>query len=128
MSNYGNRQTMSKNLNHYMKENGKSRKQICKDLGFSYSTFCDWVNGNKYPRIDKIEMLANYFGIEKSDLIEEKSIERLETEFATEFDSRFDIERKKIWLDATQGQSLNDDEFFKLIEYLKFIVSQRKKD
>ena len=24
----------------------------------------------KYPRIDKIEMMSNYFGIDKSDLIE----------------------------------------------------------
>ena len=51
----------------------KSRKQICEDLGFAYSTFSDWVNGKKYPRIDKIEMMANYFGIEKSDLVEKKS-------------------------------------------------------
>ena len=45
-----------------------------------YSTFCDWVNGNKYPRIEKIEMLARYFGIQKSDLIESRQLSADETE------------------------------------------------
>ncbi|MCR5072767.1 MAG: hypothetical protein K6A39_02915, partial [Clostridiales bacterium] len=35
----------------------------------------DWEKGNTYPRIDKIEMLANFFHIQKADLIEEKSRE-----------------------------------------------------
>ena len=51
---------------------GKDRMQVCGDLGFKYSTFADWYNGKKYPRIDKIEALASYFGILKSDLIEDK--------------------------------------------------------
>ena len=33
------------------------------------------MNGSKYPRMDKVEMLAEYFGILKSDLIEDKSEE-----------------------------------------------------
>lgn len=55
-----------------MEENGKSRKEVCEALGISYYTFSDWVNGKKYPRMDKVEMLANYFGVLKSDLIEDK--------------------------------------------------------
>lgn len=54
---------------------GKSRQDICKALGISYYTVADWCNGKKYPRMDKVEMLANYFGILKSDLIEEKLTE-----------------------------------------------------
>ena len=46
------------------------RNKICTDLGFKYTTFTDWVKGNTYPRIDKIEMMANYFGVSKSDLVE----------------------------------------------------------
>src|SRR5699024_6313467 len=41
-------------------------------LGVSYSTLSDWVNAKTYPRIDKIEMMANYFGVSKSDLVEDK--------------------------------------------------------
>lgn len=72
MSNIGNKKIFSRNLQFYMDKAKKDRQQICDDLNLKYSTFSDWVNGNKYPRIDKIELLANYFGIEKSDLIEEK--------------------------------------------------------
>jgi hypothetical protein len=32
------------------------------------------MKAKKYPRIDKIEFMANYFGINKSDLIENKNI------------------------------------------------------
>jgi phage-related cro/CI family transcription regulator len=68
----GNKETFAKNLQRYMFEHNKDRQQVCLDLGIKYSTFAEWINGKKYPRIDKIELLANYFGIQKSDLIEEK--------------------------------------------------------
>ena len=50
-----------------------TRKDIADFLGISYFTVSDWVNGKKYPRMDKVELLANYFGVLKSDLIEDKS-------------------------------------------------------
>ena len=67
------KEIFSKNLRALMDRFGKERTQICDDLGFAYTTFADWYNGKKYPRIDKIEMLANYFGVLKSDLIEDKN-------------------------------------------------------
>lgn len=66
-----NKNIFAENLSHYMKKKGKSRQEICHDLGFNYYTFSDWMIGRKYPRMDKVEMLADYFGIKKSDLIEE---------------------------------------------------------
>ena len=68
----GNKSIFAKNLQRQMDLHGKSRKDVCQALGFSYYTFSDWIKGKKYPRMDKVEMLANYFGILKSDLIEEK--------------------------------------------------------
>lgn len=73
MSSIGNKIVFSKNLRELMKQKGRSRNQVCDDLGFRYTTFADWYNGKKYPRIDKIEMLADYFGVLKSDLIEDKA-------------------------------------------------------
>lgn len=66
----GQKKVFAENLNKYMRLYKKSRSEVAKDLGVSYSTFSDWVSGKKYPRIDKIELLANYFSISKSDLIE----------------------------------------------------------
>ncbi len=73
MGDLGNKAIMAENIKYYMKKNNKSRNDICDDLGFKYTTFSDWVNGKKYPRIDKIEMMANYFGVEKSALVEKRN-------------------------------------------------------
>ena len=67
-----NKETFSINLKRLMEQNGVSRQDLSKVLGVSYFTISDWVNGKKYPRMDKVEMLAKYFNILKSDLIEEK--------------------------------------------------------
>lgn len=71
VSSIGNKLVLSRNLRHLLSERGIERSQICKDLDIAYTTFADWYNGVKYPRIDKIEMMANYFGVPKSVLIEE---------------------------------------------------------
>jgi transcriptional regulator with XRE-family HTH domain len=68
-----NRNIFAENLRKYMALSGKSRRDVCEALDLGYSTFSEWINGNKYPRMDKVEKLANYFGILKSDLIEEKT-------------------------------------------------------
>lgn len=72
MSNLGNKETFAKNLNYYLSICGKEQKEVAEDIGVPTSTFNEWAKGKKYPRIDKIEKLANYFKIKKSDLIEEK--------------------------------------------------------
>ena len=55
-----------------MELNHKTRNELCEALGVKYTTLTDWVNGKTYPRIDKIQLMANYFGIEKSDLVEDR--------------------------------------------------------
>ena len=64
---------MAKNLAHYVARSGKTQREIASVVGVAPSTFNDWLKAKKYPRIDKIEILADYFGILKSDLIEERS-------------------------------------------------------
>lgn len=66
-----NKTIIAKNIRHYMELHNKSRNDICEALGIKYTTFTDWVNGKTYPRIDKIERMAGYFGISKSDLVED---------------------------------------------------------
>ena len=68
-----NKNIFAYNLNRLMISHRKSRKDLSDALGISYFTITAWANGTKYPRMDKVEMLANYFGVLKSDLIEEKS-------------------------------------------------------
>lgn len=75
MSSLGNKAIMSKNLKYYIEKSGKDRRELSEEWGFPYSTVSEWVNGRKYPRIDRIEVMADYFGIQKSDLIEDKMTE-----------------------------------------------------
>ena len=114
MSNLGNKKVFAENLERLMKEHGKSRNDICQALNFKYSTFSDWANGNKYPRIDRIEMLANYFGVLKSDLIEEKSVK----------DS---IDENPAGMAELHFKMIADDSFTELYEDYKTLDDTQKK-
>lgn len=78
MTALGNKAIMAKNLKYYIEKSGKDRRELAEAWGFPYSTVTEWINGRKYPRIDRIEIMADYFGIQKSDLIEEKLTEEKE--------------------------------------------------
>ena len=65
----------SKNLKHYMSINNKEQIDLINDLGFNRSAVSTWVNGTRLPRMDKVDALARYFQISRSDLIEDRSID-----------------------------------------------------
>lgn len=71
MGSLGNKEVMAKNIKRYMDIHNIDRKELASIAGVAYSTLSDWLNANKYPRIDKIEKMSNYFGISKADLVEE---------------------------------------------------------
>jgi len=75
----GNKQLMAKNISRLMKENNIDRKKLSNDLKVKYTTLSDWINAKTYPRIDKIELLADYFNVTKADLVEDKERQVLET-------------------------------------------------
>lgn len=73
----------SKNLKKYMYLNSKTQTDLINDLGFNKSAVSTWCSGSRLPRMDKVQLLADYFGIEKSDLLEEKkptSMDYLDTQ------------------------------------------------
>lgn len=78
MSSIGNKAIFAKNLKYYIGQSGKDRRQLAEIWGFPYSTVTEWINARKYPRIDRVEVIANYFGIQMSDLIEEKLTDQKE--------------------------------------------------
>ena len=69
----GNKEVMAKNIRRHLNKLGLNVKDFATEMNFKYSTVLDWVNAKTYPRIDKIELMANYFKIEKADLIEDKT-------------------------------------------------------
>lgn len=72
MSDLGNKRVLSDNIKRFMKQHGTERSKMAADLNVKYTTLTDWINGNTYPRIGSIEKMADYFNVEKSDLIERK--------------------------------------------------------
>ena len=103
MSNIGNKAIMSKNLKYYIERSGKERKELAEIWGFPYSTVTEWVNGKKYPRIDRIEIMAEYFGVMKSDLIEERTTEHRE------------MQQKNSTLADITVRMRTDEKFFSLV-------------
>ena len=68
---FENKKVMARNILHYMEVNNVTATDVCKACGFKQNTFSDWVNAKTYPRIDKIELMANYFNINKAYLVED---------------------------------------------------------
>lgn len=62
----------TRNLNRYVSESGKTQKEIAQAIKVSPQTFNTWTKGIALPRMAKIQALADYFHILKSDLIDDK--------------------------------------------------------
>ena len=116
MSNIGNKQTMSANLKYYIEKSGKDRRELAEIWGFPYSTVTEWINGRKYPRIDRIEIMANYFGILKSDLIEERTPEREK------------MQKKSSTIADAALRMKSDPEFMHLVETLLPLETEKIRD
>ncbi|MBR4113789.1 MAG: helix-turn-helix domain-containing protein [Anaerotignum sp.] len=71
MNDRNSKATLAKNIRHYMELHNKTRNEMCTALNVKYTTFTDWVNAKTYPRIERIEQIASYFGIETSVLLED---------------------------------------------------------
>ena len=110
------KEVFAKNLKKYMELNGKSRREICAALGYSYFTFSDWVNGKKMPRMDKVEQLANYFGILKSDLIEDKK------ETAPENGSGLSEAKKQL---LALAENCSEEEAERLLQMMKLMLGKQ---
>lgn len=68
------KEILAQNLKTLLDRKGKTQTEMAKDLNLRESTVSSWVNAIKYPRRDKIEMLADYFNVNPSDITEDKSI------------------------------------------------------
>lgn len=64
----------SKNLLYFMTIQGKTQTDLIRDLGVDKSTVSTWVNGTRLPRMSKIDLLAHYLGITRSDLVEDHAV------------------------------------------------------
>ena len=103
----------SKNLNYYMEKNQKTQSDIINDLGFNKSAVSTWCNGTRLPRMDKVDILAKYFDINRSDLIEDKDTEHKPSYYLNPETSRiaqkiYDNKELSVLFDAAQDAEPED--------------------
>ncbi|QXV71956.1 hypothetical protein [Staphylococcus phage vB_SarS_BM31] len=99
---------LSKNLKNLLERKGKTQTDMAKDLNLKESTVSSWVNAVKYPRRDKIELLADYFGVMPSDITEDKNTHQ--DTIAAHFDK----------------EDLTDEEKQEVQDFINYLKSKRK--
>lgn len=70
MSTYETKQIFSENLCKLLSQSGKTQLDLALQLGVAPSSVSSWCNGEKMPRMDKVERMAQYFNVPVSSLIE----------------------------------------------------------
>lgn len=73
MSDDKQKKIFSRNLLRYIEKSGKTQKEIADSIKVSPQTFNTWCQGIALPRMGKVQALADYFHIKKSDLLDENS-------------------------------------------------------
>ncbi|KRM07004.1 peptidase s24-like protein [Liquorilactobacillus ghanensis DSM 18630] len=66
------RLALANNLKEELSKRRMTVADLAKALDISDSTVRSWANAEKYPRIEKIQQLADFFHITRSELISEK--------------------------------------------------------
>ena len=60
------------NITNLLIQNDKTQKEMCDHFGWAYSTVSSWCNGSRLPRMDKIDLMCEYFGVVRSDILEDR--------------------------------------------------------
>ena len=71
------KKAMARNIQYYLDLQNKDRNDLCRALDLPYTTVSNWLQGVRYPRIDKIEKMAQYFNVPVFCLID-KNVPRKE--------------------------------------------------
>lgn len=64
---------LAENLKNHLRSKGVTQTMMANALDIPETTVSNWVKGKTYPRPDKIQLMADYFGVRRSDLTEEKN-------------------------------------------------------
>ena len=121
------RRIFARNLNRFLKINGKNQADIAMLLNVSQAAVSTWCTGIKLPRMDKVQALADYFGINTSDSLEDKGTQEEDNfyyidEYAKELAQfLFKNPEYRVLFDAAKDVSADD------LEMVKTIIDKFKK-
>jgi transcriptional regulator with XRE-family HTH domain len=117
----------AKNLRHYLDRENKTQKEVADAIGVSPQTFNTWLQMVALPRMGKVQVLADYFGINKSDLLEDKGAQEEDNSYYIDEEAKelaqflFKNPEYKILFDAAKDVSADD------LEMVKTIIDKFKK-
>lgn len=80
----GPREIFRRNIKRLMQERGVDQARIVGALSVTASTVSDWVNGKKYPRVEAMERLAEFFQCTLFDLTMDPEAESRRPKAASE--------------------------------------------
>ncbi|MBC3134611.1 helix-turn-helix domain-containing protein [Staphylococcus warneri] len=83
------REIFSENLLSLLDKRGIDQKQLAIELNISPASVTHWIKGNKYPRIGKIEEIAEYFNVPMSRLTQDQDKELQQDTLAAHLDGDF---------------------------------------
>ena len=55
---------MYKKFVELLQRSNKTSYQVAKDTGITQATLSDWKRGKSKPKVDKLLILADYFGVD----------------------------------------------------------------
>lgn len=117
----------AKNLRHYLDRENKTQKEVADAIGVSPQTFNTWLQMVALPRMGKVQALADYFGVNKSDLLEDKGTQEEDNSYYIDEDAKelaqflFKNPEYRVLFDAAKDVSADD------LEMVKTIIDKFKK-
>ena len=61
-----------------LEKTNKTAYQVSKDKGIGENIFSYWKAGRSKPKVDKLKILADYFGVSIEYFLEEKAVDMKE--------------------------------------------------
>lgn len=113
-----------KNLRYLMEAKGVSQADICRELNVSSATVSNWFTGLKYPRIDKMQRLADMLGVRYSTLTTEHGLQDYEDQIRLE--ALHQNPRLGLLFDHSRKMSSDDVDF--MLQIAERILKERDPD
>ena len=66
------KKVVANNLQKLLDDKGITQTQMANTLGYPEMTVSNWMKAKTYPRIDRVQEMADYFGVRRSDITDEK--------------------------------------------------------
>ena len=118
------REIFIKNLRYIMEKKGITQADICRELNIPSATMSNWFTGQRYPRIDKMQQLADMLGVTFSTLTTEHGLQDYEDQQRLE--ALHQDPRLGLLFDRTRKMSKADVDF--MIQMADRILKERDGD